>query len=286
MAANRGKSSFFTALLGRIAGKTPSSAIPARGPTAITALVCALLAIGLLTVILPKNSYFATLILEHTSKSPFPYPFTIQNLLHVLFFVALGELYVRYRSARLENELIKAHFLPEDEGSVLAIEDLGAIRRRTMAYHDGENGFLPYMIDTAVLQLQSTRSIDQAVSVLSTNLELLGTRVDLRYSIIRYMAWVIPTLGFVGTVTHLGYALAGVRPGQLSLTNVTTSLAIAFNTTLIALLESAVVVLLQNIIQAREEGAVSRAGEYCLRNLINRLYVPSTDSGDKANAAA
>ncbi len=283
--SSSGMGKFVSSLLGRSAGKTPGSAIPARGPTAILSILAALTFIAILSFVLPENSYFATLILEHTTKSPFPYPFTIQNLLHLLFFLGLGELYVRYRSARLENELNQAHFLPEDEASVLTIDDLGAIRRRTIQYHEGESGFLPYMIDTAVLQLQSTRSVDQAVSVLSTNLELLGTKVDLRYAMIRYLAWVIPTMGFVGTVTHLGYALAGVKPGQLSLTNVTTSLAIAFNTTLIALVESAIIVLLQNIIQAREEGAVSRAGEYCLRNLINRLYVPEK-SGEKPNAAA
>ena len=284
---SKGKTNYVAALLsGHISRPLGGMAIPARGPTAIASFLSALLFIGLLSLILPENSYVATLILEHTTHSPFPYPFTIQNLLHVLFFLGLGELYVRYRSAKMENELITAHFLPEDEASVLTIEDLGSIRRRTMEYHAGEGGFLPNMINTAILQLQSTRSVDQAVSVLSTNLELLGNKVDLHYSMIRYLAWVIPTMGFVGTVTHLGYALAGVKPGQLSLTNVTTSLAIAFNTTLIALVESAVIVLLQNIIQTKEEGAVSKAGEYCLRNLINRLYVPDQRTGEKPHAAA
>ncbi len=277
---------FVGALTGRTGGKTPSEAIPARGPVAIASLMCAFVVIGILTLILPKNSYLATLILEHTNQSPFPYPFTIQNLLHTLFFLGLGELYVRHRSEKVENALIKAHFLPEDEASVLTVDDLGAIRRRTIKYFEGESGFLPSLIDTAILQIQSTRSIEQAVSVLSTNLELLANRVDQRYAMIRYLAWVIPTMGFVGTVTHLGYALAGVRPGQLSLTHVTTSLAIAFNTTLIALLESAVIVLLQNIIQTKEEGAVTRGGEYCLRNLINRLYITTDAPGEKADAAA
>lgn len=286
MGSRDGITKFFRSLAGKVGGKTPSQAIPSRGPVAIVSLACAFLFIGILSLLLPKDSYFATLILEHTSRSPFPYPFTIQNLLHTLFFLGLGELYVRYRSEKTENELIKAHFLPEDEASVLTIEDLGGIRRRTAKYFEGESGFLPSLINMAVLQLQSTRSIDQAVSVLSTNLELLGNRVELKYSMIRYLAWVIPTMGFVGTVTHLGYALAGVKPGQLSLTNVTTSLAIAFNTTLIALIESAVIVLLQNIIQSKEEGAVSRAGEYCLRNLINRLYITTDKPGEKPDAAA
>jgi hypothetical protein len=35
---------------------------------------------------------------------------------------------------------------------------------------------------------------------------------------------------------------------------------------------SAVLVLIQHIVQAREERALNRAGQYCLDNLINRLY--------------
>jgi len=226
-----------------------------------------------LSLLLPADSFAATLLLEHTRESPFPYPFTIQNLMHLLFFVGLGEMYVRARVGNWENAMLSEHFLPEDEATVLQINDLGPIRRKISQRFDGENGFLPYLIDLAVLQLQSTRSIDQAVSVLSTTLDLLSNRVELRYAMVRYLAWVIPTLGFVGTVSHLGGALRLVDPDHMQLSNVTTALAVAFNTTLVALLESAVLVMIQHIVQTREDAAVGRAGEYCLKNLINRLYV-------------
>lgn len=247
--------------------------VPPRPAVAAIALLAAAIVIGVLSILLPYGGFFATLLFEHTPASPFPYPFTIQNLLHVLFFLALGELFVRSRTARWERRQIAQHFLPEDESTVLQIDELGPIRRRVAHRFDGQNGFIASLIDIAVLQLQSTRSIDQAVSVLSTTLQLMGDRVDHRYSLVRYLSWVIPTLGFVGTVTHLGQALRLVDPAHMNLGTVTTALAVAFNTTLVALLESAVIVLFQTVIQAREEGAVTEAGEYCLRNLINRLFV-------------
>ncbi len=46
---------------------------------------------------------------------------------------------------------------------------------------------------------------------------------------------------------------------------------IAFNTTLVALVESVVLVLLLNLVQAREECVPKRAGHYTLVNHINRL---------------
>ena len=253
-------------------GKSVTGVI-ARGRAALLALCLGCVFILVLTLIFREDSFGATLLLEHTRESPFPYPFTIQNMMHLLFFVGLGELYVRHRTGVWESAQLRAHFLPEDEASVLQIEDLGAIRRKVANRFDGENGFLASLINMAVLQLQATRSIDQAVSVLQTSLSLLESRVEIRYTMVRYLAWVIPTLGFVGTVSHLGGALRLVDPNHMNISNVTTALAIAFNTTLVALIESAILVLIQHVVEAREEAAVGGAGEYCLRNLINRLYI-------------
>jgi hypothetical protein len=33
-------------------------------------------------------------------------------------------------------------------------------------------------------------------------------------------------------------------------------------------------VFIQNLVQGREENALNKAGQYCLDNLINRLYAP------------
>ena len=253
--------------------KRAITGVPSRPLVALVAVAIGALVITILSLLLPYGGFFATLLFEHTPASPFPYPFTIQNLLHILLFFALGELFVRGRTANWERKQLRQKYLPEDDSTVLRIEDLGPIRRRVAHSFDGQNGFLPYLIDLAILQLQSTRSIDQAVSVLSTTIQLMGDRVDNRYSLVRYLSWVIPTLGFVGTVTHLGEALRLVDPAHMNLSTVTTALAVAFNTTLVALIESAIIVLFQTVIQAQEEGAVTEAGEYCLRNLINRLYL-------------
>ena len=61
---------------------------------------------------------------------------------------------------------------------------------------------------------------------------------------------------------------------------VTSRLGVAFTTTLLALIMSAVLVLLQSIIQAKEERALNAAGQYCLDNLILRLG--DANAGDQA----
>ena len=89
----------------------------------------------------------------------------------------------------------------------------------------------------------------------------------------RFLVWVIPTTGFIGTVVGIAISLEGMQdPKNIQFERVTSGLAVAFYTTIIALVLSAILVLMQNLIQRREETALNRAAQYCLRNLINRIY--------------
>jgi biopolymer transport protein ExbB/TolQ len=91
--------------------------------------------------------------------------------------------------------------------------------------------------------------------------------------LVRYLVWVIPTFGFIGTIVGISISMGQINPEHVDLKAITSSLGLAFYTTLVALLQSAVLVLLLNLVQAREERSVNEAGHYTLRNLINRLYV-------------
>ena len=250
------------------AQKLPPAAILIGG-----SVFAGIVLIALLTFLLGKDSKAAVLVLDYSSDTVFPYPFTIQNLMHLTLFFALGELFIRWQVANFEMSFLARRFLPEDEETVLQGHDLGAIRRRVAGQSDGDNGFLPSLIDIAILQFQASRSVDQMVSVLNSSLELISHRVDLRYQVLRYVAWFIPTVGFIGTVVGIAGALSAMDPNNPSLGAVTGSLAVAFNTTIIALIESAIIVLGIHLVQKKEEQSVNLAGNYCLRNLINRMYV-------------
>ena len=111
------------------------------------------------------------------------------------------------------------------------------------------------------------------MAVTNSNLELIQHRVDLSYSLIRYIAWVIPTMGFIGTVIGIGAALASVPSGgEIKMDELAHQLAVGFDCTMVALVESAILVFVLHMVQEKEELAVNLAGTYTLRNLINRLY--------------
>jgi len=56
------------------------------------------------------------------------------------------------------------------------------------------------------------------------------------------------------------------------LSELTQRLAVAFYTTLLALIQAAILVFIMHIVQAQEERSLNLSGQYCLDNLINRLY--------------
>ena len=178
------------------------------------------------------------------------------------------------RRTGLERRQLELRLLPEDEETMLRVSDLGPIRKRTRGQ---EEFFLQRIVSRCVLQFQSSKSTERARAVLDSSVDLMQHEVDNRYALLRYLVWVIPTIGFIGTVVGIAAALSRAGAAEdfqdpALLGELTRDLGVAFYTTMLALLQSAMLVLAQNQVQAREEGALNQAGQYCLDNLINRLY--------------
>lgn len=203
------------------------------------------------------------------------WPFTIQNFMWLALFVGFGELALRWNAASEEENQLKRGYLPAD-GRRLEADLLEKVREGAANRRFGKDCFLPRMIIRTIDQYQTTGKEDQANSVLNSTLELYMHEIDLRYSLLRYLTWLIPSLGFIGTVMGIMFALqyAGVPANAENedfLYQVTSRLGVAFTTTLLALVFAAVLVLLQSIVQTKEERALNEAGQYCLDNLILKL---------------
>lgn len=203
------------------------------------------------------------------------WPFTIQNVMWVALFLGFGELFLRWSAAADEENQLKRGYLPTDNRK-LDSETIDKIRDGIVGRKYGKEAFLPRMIQRTLDQFKVSGRSDQAISVLNSSLELYMHEIDLRYSMLRYLSWLIPSLGFIGTVMGIMFALqyAGVPINAESedfLYQVTSRLGVAFTTTLVALVMSAFLVLLQSVIQSKEERALNEAGQYCLDNLILRL---------------
>ena len=232
-----------------------------------------------------RDRVAADLLLDRNTQS-FSYPFTIQNVMWIVFFVAAGELLVRHMAGGSEEDQLRLGLLPEDGETILRREDVGPIYTRVRQSDPARRYWLQRMLTVAMLQFQSSGSVDQVNAVFNSSMELYLHETDLRYNVLRYLVWLIPTLGFVGTVIGIAFALrtAGVmfadmgpsgnmaETGPQMMMRLTGELGVAFYTTLLALLQSAGLMFALHMVQGREEGALNRVGEYCLMNLVNRLY--------------
>jgi biopolymer transport protein ExbB/TolQ len=246
---------------------------PSRPLLALIATALAIVTIVILNLTLPEK--LAHIMIGKNGPLG---NFSVQNGMWIAFYIGLGEIYVRYRSARAQMTQLKKGYLPEDDKTVLQAQDLPPIYKVVRAVDPDEQGYLPRLISRCILQFQSSRSIDQSASLLNTSVEMFLHEVDLNYNMLRYLCWAIPSLGFIGTVIGIGLALsfAGdpTNADKANLLNeVTKRLAVSFDGTLVALVMASILVLLQNVVQSMEEHALNNSGQYCLDNLINRLYV-------------
>ena len=174
-----------------------------RHITLTISLVTAIIAIALMARILPPGA--ASIMLDLYRST---WPVTVQNFLWVAFFVGLGELSIRWRAGRLEESQLDRNYLPEDEESVLRPgDDITPIYQKVRNSKYREVCFVPRLIERCVLGFNLSHSADQTNSLLNSSLELYLHEIDLRYNIIRYITWLIPTLGFIGTVVGIMMAL-------------------------------------------------------------------------------
>ncbi len=260
----------------------------------LVAIFVAVLWILLLWLGVPRDggavfSWHAFLI---DSENPM-WPLTMQAIMWVGFFYCIAELLLRWlyvlreersvarfnvrepRNLRLANgqEIVLA------EGEMLKPEILAALARAKRMGGAGGDSMIGSMFFVINNQFQSTRSVGDVYNAVTARIDLELHNVDLGYTVVRYIAWLIPTLGFIGTVVGLAQALgvAGQNSQSQDLIRlIVPSLGTAFYTTLLALLLTAFVVVGMQFIQAHEERVVNSVGRYCIDNIVSELYISQT----------
>ncbi|NQT12966.1 MAG: MotA/TolQ/ExbB proton channel family protein [Planctomycetes bacterium] len=125
------------------------------------------------------------------------------------------------------------------------------------------------------------KSNPEVAGMLASQSEIDANAVQSSYTLLNVFVWAIPILGFVGTVIGISAAVSGFS-GSLeaaqdisvlkdSLNNVTGGLATAFDTTLVALVMSMLVMFPSSALQKAEEDLLNWVDEYCNENLLKRL---------------
>ncbi len=132
---------------------------------------------------------------------------------------------------------------------------------------------LPRALTAALHRFDSARNVQDVSSAAHAMCEAEGERLESELAMIRYIAWAIPSVGFIGTVRGIGEALRRAHEAvEGDISGVTESLGIAFNSTLIALVISIVVMFIVHQLQRAQERYVLDAEMYCEDRLIRHLH--------------
>jgi len=176
-------------------------------------------------------------------------------------------------AALSERSLLQRELVPVPDGVRVLPEDSREYARTIQALPDRLRGMLlPRVLLNSLERFGSTRNVQDVSSVANTLCESEGERLESELSMIRYIAWAIPSVGFIGTVRGIGDALGQAhRAVDGDITGVTESLGTAFNSTFIALLISIVVMFLVHQLQLLQERLVFDTQTYIDHNLIRHL---------------
>ena len=137
---------------------------------------------------------------------------------------------------------------------------------------------LPECLLAALHRFHATNSVQDAANAIRERAELANDRLDSALSLVRYIAWAIPAIGFIGTVRGIGEALTFAEQavhGDIS--PVTQNLGHAFNSTFVGLSMCIVLMFFLQTVQSRQESFIIETQTFCRDKLIDMMKVPTKE---------
>jgi len=199
---------------------------------------------------------------------------SIQLFTFFLFVFGLLEINQQSSEYRYEAKGFERELLPEKDNWVLSPADVMELKLKMTEYEKREKFFLASLIRKTCTKYQLTKSTSEALEIVSSTVRMHLEDAESSQSLIRYVGWAIPSVGFIGTVIGIASSLsvADQATNSEGIKLITGMLNVAFDTTLVALLFSLVLMFAYHILQERVEKIHSRIENYVIENLINRIY--------------
>ncbi len=192
------------------------------------------------------------------------------------FFFIFGMLEILYLLGNISDEkkALTQHLLPEKENWVLDAEDANKIKLNVQQIEHSQKFLLTDLIIKACIKYRLSKSSAEVISLVDSQIRIYIEKYESEQAFISYAAWAIPSVGFIGTVlgiaASLGYADEAGTPEGLA--KVTDMLAVAFDTTLVALVLSVVLMWGIHYLRKQQDILFANLNSYVIENLINRFY--------------
>ena len=187
-----------------------------------------------------------------------------------------------------KNKILKRQIqhIDEDTAQIRGVnmeseEDIQALRKRIQESGGDKKSILLSRLDRALGLWVSTKDLGRVSGWISSEATRDNVMSDMTFTLARLMMWVIPILGFIGTVQGLGAAVGGFADflsgsAELSaikgaIAQVTISLGVAFDTTFLALMLVTFVQFPLTSLMRRESTFMADVDIYLDEQFIRRL---------------
>jgi biopolymer transport protein ExbB/TolQ len=206
-----------------------------------------------------------------------------------VIFCAWGLIVLSYKLFQVsrERQLLKQDFVRVQPGERIIPEDAfdryKELRTAMGREPRWRERLLPECILAALHRFHATASIQDASNAVKERAEIAADQLDSSLSLVRYIAWAIPAIGFVGTVRGIGDALSFAEQAiKGDISALTANLGLAFNSTFVGLMLCIVLMYVLHIVQSQQESFVIETQTYCRDKLIDVMKVPTKEEAARS----
>lgn len=208
----------------------------------------------------------------------------------ILFLWALCIIGMKTVRTMRERSLLDRKLLQVSDGTSILPEDARHHARPIQALSEREKSYLlPRALLAGLHRFGTTRNVQDVSATVRDVSETEADRLESELAVVRYIAWAIPSIGFLGTVRGIGSALGQAHQAVSGdIMGVTVSLGVAFNSTFVALVTSLLLMFFLHQLSLVQDRLVLDTQNYCDDHLIRYLQVPgrSVDQVERDNNLA
>ena len=196
------------------------------------------------------------------------------------FFWALAILYLKMQKLRHQKTAMILDVLPADISQEVNAQNVGTFIDHLYALPGRLRDSLMVNRIRKALELFETRQNNgEVANMMSSQSDIDGARIGGSYSLVKVFLWAIPILGFIGTVLGLSQAIGSIdlkntediAKIMASISNVTSGLGTAFDTTLLGLVLAMFLNFPMNALSKAEDDNLNNVDAFCNDVLLPRL---------------
>lgn len=198
----------------------------------------------------------------------------VQLGIYFFFIYGMFETLRLHRFVSNEEKGLRLNLLPEKEQFILSPDEVNDIKLKMVDLEKTNSYLIVDVIKKACTKFRANKDVSEALSIVTTQTDINLRNTDTEQNMIKYFAWACQSVGLIGTVVGISFALEAASDisSQAGIDKVTGLLGVAFDSTFVALGLCIILLYVHGVVSERIDKLHSDNENYVIENLINRIY--------------